>query len=49
MNADNLKALLEKIQAGTASESEKLEATKEANALLEELNKALRESLAQNP
>ena len=49
MNPDHLKKLLEKVANGSATESEKLEALKEANTLIEEYNKALKEALAQNP
>jgi hypothetical protein len=49
MNPNHLKELLKKIADGSASEKEKLEALREANALIEEYNKALKEGLAKNP
>lgn len=49
MNPNHLKESLEKVANGSASENEKLEALKEANALIEEYNKALKEGLSANP
>lgn len=49
MNPNHLKELLEKVADGSATEAEKLEALREANALVEEYNKALKEGLAAHP
>lgn len=49
MNPNHLKDLLEKVANGSASEVEKLEALREANTLIEEYNRILKEGLAANP
>ena len=46
IDIDSLKELIQKVADGTATQQEKLKALRDANAIIEEYNKALEEGIS---